>query len=247
MASVSGECSAMHFAAQMRRLAMLPVMGFGLGLALPAPVRADLTGGDRAAFVKNFAFGCGSSQGTQKLMSALGGTGSDQAAYCGCVANAYADRLSVDTMNQMREIERLSLDDWSRKICLDRHFPAKAPNMTGTSGRPHYPKDAGFAKSLYGATTGLRTIVSADSAGPNAKTQFMLLDAKTGFFCWSDRLGNALILSSTDAAPVISAPWCETGEGGYAEILKIGTEKVVVGYALQDGRSGWQVNEITIE
>jgi hypothetical protein len=229
-----------------RNLRLSGCLAISLAL-LPQVALADLTGADRAAFVKNFAIACGSNPASARLIEALNGTPVDHASYCGCVADAYADRLAEDSIGKIREIERLALADRSRTLCLNRVFPEQAPVMLGTSGRQHYPADAETAKSLFADTTGLRTIVSADSAGPATKTQIMLLENKTGFFCWSEPLSSQQVLSSTDLEPVISALWCETGAGGYAEIFRIGPQSFVVGFSLQDGRSEWQVNEITIE
>lgn len=211
------------------------------------PAVAELTGGDRAAFVKNFGTACFSSSGTEILIGTFGGTLSQKDAYCNCVANVYADRLSTETINQIREIERLSLADLSREVCLEEVFSDWKPEQLEGSESRFYPADADTAKRVFGWTTDARSSLSVDANGADRSAQIIVINASASLFCWSEPLSvERQILDSSPEEPVISALWCEDLAGGYAEVFRIAEEEFVVGFSLQDGRKQWLVHEVKL-
>ena len=136
-----------------RSVHVLLIPSLTLAVFLPHSASAELKDGDRASFTKNFIRSCETSGGTDKLVSALAGTAEQKQAYCHCVANAYADRLDIRTINKVREIQRGSLADWSRRLSLTRVFPDKGPFAPNLKDRRHYPLDADTVKRVCSWTT----------------------------------------------------------------------------------------------
>jgi len=164
--------------------------------------------------------------------------------YCTCVANVYADRLSVETIDQFREIERLSLADASRRVCLAEVFPDWEPEK---QKKHFFPTDADTVKRLFSWTTELQSTLSVDAYGDDRSAQIIVIDASRDQFCWSEPLSvDGQILGSSPQEPVTTALWCEDLAGGYAEVFRIADDEFVVGFSLEDGRSQWLVHEIQL-
>ncbi|MGI3183949.1 hypothetical protein [Nioella aestuarii] len=227
------------------RRSALTLSVFAIAVGEPYSVFAQLHGGDRASFVRNFGDACQLNTGSERLVTTLGGASDELDQYCSCVANAYADRLSIETIHQLREIERLALADVSRRICLAEIFPTWVPDLPNVE---FYPENADTTKQFFSWTTDAQSTLVVDVFGENRSAQIIVIDASSELFCWSEPLSvNHQILGSSPDEPVISALWCENHPSGYAEVFRISEEEFVVGFALEDGTTQWLVHEVGLE